>query len=112
MVLIRDSMDLIMMNRRKRSDRNYIIYSLSINGDDYIGLTVANGRAYWKSLKLRVQKHISRSQCENKQWNLYKVLANAETVEYSIIEVIRGRKAAYEKERELIKTIKPVLNTF
>ncbi len=98
--------------RKKRSDRNYILYSLDINGKTYIGLTVANGRAYWKALKLRVQKHISRSKCENKNWALYQVLPNADVIYYDIIEVIRGRKAAYSREREIIAEIAPELNTF
>lgn len=98
--------------RKKRSDRNYILYSLSVNGETYIGLTVANGRAYWKALKLRVQKHISRSIRENKDWALYTAINNSDTVEYTLLEIIRGRKNAYQRERELISIYNPELNTF
>lgn len=100
------------MMRKKRNDRNYILYSLSINGQEYIGLTVANGRAYWKALKLRVQKHISRSIRENKDWALYQAIKQSDTVEYTMLEIIRGRKNAYARERELIAEYAPELNTF
>jgi hypothetical protein len=100
------------MMRKKRNDRNYILYSLTVNGESYIGLTVANGRAYWKALKLRVQKHISRAVRENKDWNLYKAMSAADTVEYTLLEVVRGRGAAYIRERQLIAEYAPELNTF
>ena len=100
------------MMRKKRSDRNYILYSLNVNGESYIGLTVANGRAYWNALKLRVQKHISRSIREDKDWSLCKAIRNADVIEYEVLEVIRGRADAYQRERELIKQYQPSLNDF
>jgi hypothetical protein len=33
-------------------------------------------------------------------------------IEYRVLEVIRGRKNAYNRERELIAEINPVLNDF
>ena len=49
--------------RRKRNDRNYVLYAIfSPNtGDSYIGVTVATGRAFLRSVKVRVQKHMSRT---------------------------------------------------
>jgi hypothetical protein len=100
------------MMRKKRNDRNYILYHLSVDGQSYIGLTVAVGRAFLRSVKVRVQKHRSRALVENKDWSLCNAIKEAESIEYSIIEVIRGRKAAYQRERELIAEFQPELNDF
>ena len=98
--------------RKKRNDRNYVLYRLYIDGQEYIGLTVSVGRAFLRSVKVRVQKHISRSKVENKDWTVCEALRSADVVEYEVLEVIRGRKAAYQRERELIAEYQPELNTF
>ncbi len=102
--------------RKKRNDRNYVLYQIYCEdtGDSYIGLTVAMGRAFLRSVKLRMQKHWSRAKCEKKQWELYSFLReNADcTFSYEVLEVVRGRKPAYQRERELIKEYTPSLNTF
>lgn len=100
------------MIRKKRNDRNYVLYALSVDGKSYIGLTVAVGRAFLKSVKVRVQKHRSRALVENKDWSLCNAIKDAELIEYAVIEVIRGRKAAYQRERELIAEFQPELNDF
>jgi len=98
--------------RKKRNDRNYILYQLTVDDQTYIGLTVAIGRAFLRSVKVRVQKHRSRALIENKDWSLCKAIQSAEFIEYSVIEVVRGRKNAYARERELIAEYQPELNTF
>lgn len=98
--------------RKKRNDRNYVIYRVTADDRDYIGLTVALGRAYLRSVKVRLQKHQSRAKVENKDWAFCKALRNSEQIEYEILEVVRGRKAAYQRERELIAEYEPDLNTF
>ena len=103
---------MILRLRKKRNDRNYILYELRVDNQTYIGLTVAVGRAFLKSVKIRVQKHISRALVENKDWTLCKAIQEADTIQYSVIEVIRGRKAAYSRERELIAEYSPELNDF
>jgi hypothetical protein len=100
------------MMRKKRNDRNYVLYRVSGHGEDYIGLTVAVGRAFAKSVKVRVQKHISRAVREDKDWTFCQFLRAADTVEYEVLEVVRGRKAAYQRERELIAELAPSLNDF
>ena len=102
--------------RKKRNDRNYVLYSIwsEDTGDSYIGLTVATGRAFLRSVKVRVQKHWSRAKCESKDWKLYSFLREneSESLDYCVLEVVRGRKNAYQRERELIKEYTPTLNTF
>jgi hypothetical protein len=51
---------------------------------------------------------------EEKEWNLCAALRKyAEgTWTYEVVEVIRGRKAAHQRERELIGMYQPTLNTF
>lgn len=103
---------MVYMMRKKRSDRNFVLYQLNVDGQTYIGLTVAIGRAFLRSVKVRVQKHRSRALIENKDWSLCRAIQNAEVIEYSVIEVVRGRKNAYQRERELIAEYSPELNTF
>lgn len=97
---------------KKRCDRNHVIYRMSIGDQSYIGLTVANGRAYAKAVKLRVQKHISRAIKEEKDWSICEAIRGADTVEYEVLEVVRGRKPAHQREREYIKQLQPSLNLF
>jgi len=98
--------------RKKRNDRNYVLYRVTADGQEYIGLTVAVGRAFLRSVKVRLQKHQSRANRENKAWAFCEALRSAENVEYEVLEVVRGRKTAYSLEREYIKEIQPTLNTF
>jgi hypothetical protein len=100
--------------RKKRSDRNHVIYAVTAEGQKYIGLTVANGQAYLRSVKVRVQKHISRALKEDKDWSFCQFIReNPEVVlRYEVLEVVRGRKAAHSRERELIAEQTPSLNTF
>ena len=61
-----------MMNRKKRSDRNHVLYRVICQdtGDSYIGLTVAQGQAFVRSVKVRWQKHVSRAIREDKDWSM------------------------------------------
>lgn len=104
------------MVRKKRNDRNYVLYRIcaETTGDSYIGLTVASGRAFLRSVKVRVQKHLSRARTENKDWAFCQFIRENPDVQlqYEVIEVVRGRKPAYQRERELIAELEPTLNTF
>jgi|688.fasta_scaffold234646_2 hypothetical protein len=104
------------MMRKKRSDRNYVLYFVQCEetGDQYIGLTVSQGRAYLKTVALRWRKHVNRAMNDGKDWKFCSFLRkNAElSYVYGVIEVVRGRKAAYSRERELIAEFNPSLNTF
>jgi hypothetical protein len=51
---------------------------------------------------------------EDKDWAMCTFLRNNIEAEYryEVIEVVRGRKAAHQRERELIGALSPSLNTF
>lgn len=104
------------MERKKRSDRNHVLYRVVCvdTGDSYVGLTVANGRAFLRSVKVRWQKHVSRAKCETKDWHFCNALRELSDCEwtYEVLEVVRGRKPAHQRERELIADLEPSLNTF
>ena len=104
------------MVRKKRSDRNHVVYRVELTdtGDSYIGVTVAQGAAYLRSVKVRVQKHFSRAKVEDKSWAFCEAIrANPDgNWRYEVLEVVRGRKPAHQRERELIALYEPTLNTF
>lgn len=102
-------------NKRKpRSDRKHIIYRLTnvANGKTYIGLTVMIGQGVWKAVKLRFQRHASRAKCTTLDWALFNDIRNfgVESFEYDVIEVVRGKRAAHNREREIIAQEVPELN--
>ena len=106
------------INRKRRSDRNHVIYLITnvLTGSQYIGITAATGRAFNRSAKVRLQKHFSRARKENWEWKLYMDMANylddLELVyEVSVLDVVRGKDAVHQREMELVRKYKPILNT-
>jgi disulfide oxidoreductase YuzD len=101
--------------RKKRSDRNHIIYKLinSITGNEYIGLTVQRNQKIIGSVKIRFKQHISRSINEDKDWLLYQEMREYgwENFSYQVLEIVRGKKETHKREVELINLYKPQLNT-
>jgi hypothetical protein len=105
-----------MIKRKPRSDRNHVLYRVECvdTGDSYIGVTVAQGHAFLRSVKVRWQKHVSRAKCENKNWSFCAALRDNADCEwrYEVLEIVRGRKPAHQRERQLIAEYEPTLNTF
>lgn len=101
--------------RKRRNDCNHAVYVITntVTQDQYIGITVCSGNVR-QSLKVRMQKHLRRALTESKGWALCSSLREhgAEAHTYGLVEVVRGRLAAHARERELIRTHNPVLNTF
>jgi len=101
-------------NRKRRNDRNHLVYRLSCEatGEKYIGITVCNGRAYWKSLATRWQKHVYHACVEKRPHLLQKAIRKhgEEAFTYEILKIVRGKSAAHEAERKLIKRQLPKLN--
>ena len=100
--------------RKKRTDRNHIIYELVVNGLNYIGVTAKTESTVNKSVLARAAKHFYRAKTEDKNWLLcaeLRKLADKSEIEVYVHEVIRGKAAAHKREVELRRQIKPVLNT-
>jgi len=100
--------------RKKRTDRNHIIYELRINGLNYIGVTAKTESTINKSVLARAAKHFYRAKTESKNWLLCQALRSLKDkseIEVLVHEVIRGKAAAHKREVELRRILKPALNT-
>jgi len=100
--------------RKKRVDRNHIIYELRVNGLNYIGVTAKTESTVNKSVLSRAAKHFYRAKTESKNWLLcaeLRKLNDKNEIEVYVHEVIRGKAEAHKREVELRRQIKPVLNT-
>lgn len=100
------------MVRKKRSDRTHVVYMLEQGQDFYIGVTAKTETTALKSVKTRWNKHVYRSRTEDKSWALYEKLRSADDGWFiSILAVIRGKTAAHQLERQMIRELSPTLNT-
>ena len=101
--------------RKKRSDRNHIIYKIdnTITGESYIGVTQVIGRAYLASIKKRWKQHISRAYTQNLDWKICESIRNygPDAFVINLFEVVRGKSEVHNRETQIIKELKPVLNT-
>lgn len=100
--------------RKKRVDRNHIIYELVVNGKNYIGVTAKTESTVGKSVRVRANKHFYRAKTEDKNWLLcaeLRKLDSKDEIECYIHEVVRGKAAAHKREVEIRRTVKPALNT-
>ncbi len=100
--------------RKKRTDRNHIIYELVVNGQNYIGVTAKTETTINKSVLARAAKHFYRAKTENKDWALCRELRklnDKSEIEIRIHEIIRGKAEAHKREVEIRRMIRPALNT-
>jgi hypothetical protein len=100
--------------RKKRADRNHIIYELSVNGQNYIGVTAKTESTVLKSVRSRAAKHFYRAKTENKDWALcaeLRKLSSKDEIGITVHAVIRGKAAAHKEEVRIRRTVKPALNT-
>ena len=101
--------------RKKRTDRTHIVYEILVNGESYVGVTARTASTVRKSLWDRMSKHWYRRNEQGKNhWRLYQVLQTLDERSEAVIRelaVIRGKSAAHTYERELIRNMKPTLNT-
>ena len=100
--------------RKKRADRNHIIYELVVGGLNYIGVTAKTESTVNKSVLSRAAKHFYRAKKENKDWALcveLRKLDSKDQIEVYVHEVVRGKAAAHKREVEIRRMVKPALNT-
>ena len=100
--------------RKKRTDRNHIIYELVVNGKNYIGVTAKTESTVLKSVKSRAAKHFYRAKTESKNWLLcadLRKLSSKEDIAIKIHEIVRGKADAHKREVEIRRAVKPILNT-
>jgi len=104
-----------MMKRKARQDRNHAVYMLTNQHTDevYIGITVC-GQKTKQALKVRWQKHVRRALTEDRTWKLCQSIRNfgPEVFHMELLEIVRGRKPAHARERELIRELEPQLNEY
>ena len=100
--------------RKKRVDRNHIIYELRVNGGNYIGVTAKTESTVLKSVRARAAKHYYRAKKENKNWSLciaLRELTSKDEIEILVHEIVRGKAEAHKREVQLRRQINPTLNT-
>ena len=103
------------MARKKRSDRNYIIYQMVCipTGEEYLGLTVIKPGGAERTLRNRLQQHYYKATTYGFDWTLAKRLRKFGKESFSIkaINKVRGKAEAYAMEADLINNLKPILNS-
>ena len=100
--------------RKKRTDRNHIVYELDINGLNYIGVTAKTESTVLKSVKSRAAKHFYRAKTEGKAWLLCESLRTLNSKDEIVIKIhaiIRGKAAAHKEEVRIRRAVQPILNT-
>jgi len=103
-----------MCMRKKRTDRNHVIYQLTVGTLRYVGVTAKTESTALKSARTRAAKHFYRAHTEAKDWSLCSVLRMLEDksqITVAVLEVIRGKAEAHRREVELRRLLRPELNT-
>jgi hypothetical protein len=103
-----------MLKRKRRQDTKHVVYVITnlVTQEQYVGITVC-GQQVRRALKVRIQKHVRRAVTENKDWALCRSIREhgVDAHTYGVLEFVRGRKPAHARERELIRTFNPELNS-
>lgn len=107
------SVPMMTKRRKRRTDRNHLVYKIQVKSLVYIGVTHVDRGSPSKSLRRRWLKHVQRALTENKQWKLCSAIRKhgPEAFTVEIVKVVRGKTVAHDVERELIRVLKPKLNT-
>ena len=102
------------MMRKKRTDRNHIIYELVTPMGNYIGVTAKTETTVLKSVRARAAKHYYRAKTETKNWLLcqaLRALDSKDDIEIRVHEIVRGKADAHRREVEIRRAVRPNLNT-
>ena len=102
------------VTRKKRTDRNHIIYELVVPAGNYIGVTAKTESTVLKSVRARAAKHFYRAKTETKNWELciaLRELGSKDDIEIRIHAIIRGKAEAHRAEVQIRRAVRPNLNT-
>jgi len=110
------------VNRKSRCDRNHVIYQVTNQktGERYIGLTyvrpptkkVSRSKMPMKSALDRFTSHCYRALEADSQTTFHQNIKEhgKDAFIVTILEVVRGKSVAHEKEVQLIQINQPELN--
>lgn len=99
--------------RKRRSDRNHVVYCVTApDAQMYVGITVMDSTPV-KSVKRRWLKHVNRAEREAHDWALCVAIRKwgADTFKLEVLDKVRGKAAAHEREVYWIQSLAPALNT-
>lgn len=102
------------ITRKKRVDRNHIIYELRVPAGNYIGVTAKTESTVLKSVRSRAAKHFYRAKKDGKDWLLCAALRELDSkdeIEIVVHAVIRGKAPAHREEVKIRRSVQPNLNT-
>ena len=101
-------------HRKKRVDRNHVIYELNVMGLTYVGVTAKTESTALKSARTRAAKHFYRAKTENKDWLLCSALRelnDKSEIIVRVLAVVRGKAEAHREEFRIRRELEPALNT-
>lgn len=99
--------------RKRRSDRNHVVYCITApDGARYVGITVQD-RTPLQSVKRRWLKHVNRALREAHAWSLCESIRKwgAAAFQLEVLDKVRGKAEAHEREVQWIQSLVPELNT-
>jgi hypothetical protein len=101
--------------RKPRSDRMHVIYQVTCvpTGERYIGLTVCAGNSPKKAVEGRWKRHVTRALSQEKGWKLCEAIREHSPAAFAVevLEKVRGKAQAHQREREVTKEVGATLNT-
>jgi hypothetical protein len=101
-------------HRKKRVDRNHVIYELNVMGLTYVGVTAKTESTALKSARTRAAKHFYRAKTEGKDWLLCQALRELNDkgeIVVRVLAVVRGKAEAHKEEVRIRRAMEPALNT-
>ena len=107
-------MEMQKATRKKRTDRNHIVYELRVPSGNYIGVTAKTETTVLKSVKSRAAKHFYRAKTESKNWLLcaaLRELSDKNEIEIVVHAIVRGKAEAHREEVRIRRAVRPTLNT-
>lgn len=103
------------MKRKRRSDRNHLIYEIRciLTDEHYIGVTVMKGNNIKRTLAQRWKAHQYKAFKLNEPWTLPVAVREygEDAFEVTPVKVIRGKADAFAFEADLINNTLPILNS-